>query len=233
MSRRLLTGLLAPALLVAGLAAGAAGSPASAAPTAAKASSDTSASAVTSATAGALPLLPDGLNVAIGAPATANSGSAPGTSLANIDDGDGTTRWCPSGLGVHSVTVDLGRVVDLAGTGATFSGEEGNDGSFYSVSTGITRPGQAAFPHQSPRNRNPIVQGPLYLFAGTAADATATVRARYVTLTYQVPREQNICVQELRVFSAAAESRPDLELGDDLSSLASDLTAAAQTSPTS
>jgi hypothetical protein len=33
----------------------------------------------TSATAGTLPLLPDGLNVAIEARATANSGSAPGT----------------------------------------------------------------------------------------------------------------------------------------------------------
>ena len=43
-----------------------------------------------------VPLLPDGLNVAIGARATANSGSAPGTSLASIDDGDATTRWCPA-----------------------------------------------------------------------------------------------------------------------------------------
>jgi arabinogalactan endo-1,4-beta-galactosidase len=222
MSKRLLTGLLATATLIAGLAAGTAGSPASAAPTAAKAASGT-----TGTTADALPLLPDGLNVAIGAPATANSGSAPGTSLANIDDGDGTTRWCPSGLGLHSVTVDLGRVVTITGTGATFSGEEGNDGSFYSISTGITRPGQTTFPRQSPRDRNTIVQGPLYLFAGTASDSTAsdttaTVPARYVTLTYQVPREQNICVQELRVFSADAQSRPGLELGDDLSGLASD-----------
>jgi arabinogalactan endo-1,4-beta-galactosidase len=44
-----------------------------------------------------------------------------------------------------------------------------------------------------------------------------------VTLTYQVPREETICVQELRVFapaSAAQQSR--LELGGDLSTLISD-----------
>jgi arabinogalactan endo-1,4-beta-galactosidase len=171
------------------------------------------------AAVGALPLLPDGLNVAIGAKATANSGSAPGTSLGNIDDGDGTTRWCPSTLGIHTVTVDLGRVVDVTGTGVTFSGEEGNDGSFYSISTGITKPGQTPFPNQAPGGRNGIVQGPLYLFAGTPSDVTATVPARYVTLRYQVPREQNICVQELRVFSTTAAATPGLELGDDLSGL--------------
>jgi Glycosyl hydrolase family 53 len=176
----------------------------------------------TAATAGTLPLLPDGLNLAIGAHATANSGSAPGTSLGNIDDGDGTTRWCPSTLGIHTVTLDLGRVVDVTGTGATFSGEESNDGSFYSISTGITRPDQVPFPNQAPGDRNGIVQGPLYLFAGTPSDVTATVPARYVTLTYQVPREQNICVQELRVFSTSATAAPGLELGDDLSGLTAD-----------
>ena len=175
-----------------------------------------------SAAAGQLPLLPDGLNVAIGAHASANSGSAPGTSLANIDDGDGTTRWCPSALGIHSVTLDLGRVVNLTGTGVTFSGEEGSDGSFYRISAGLTRTGQTAFPNQAAGNRNGIVQGPLYLLAGTTSDVTATVRARYVTLTYQVPREQNICVQELRVFSASARTTPNLELGDDLSALPAD-----------
>jgi arabinogalactan endo-1,4-beta-galactosidase len=175
-----------------------------------------------SAAAGQLPLLPDGLNVAIGAHAIANSGSAPGTSLGNIDDGDGTTRWCPSALGIHSVTLDLGRVVNLTGTGITFSGEEGSDGSFYRISTGLTRPGQTAFPNQAPGNRNGIVPGPLYLLAGTTSDVTTTVRARYVTLTYQVPREQNICVQELRVFSASARTAPNLELGDDVSALTAD-----------
>jgi arabinogalactan endo-1,4-beta-galactosidase len=169
-----------------------------------------------------LPLLPDGLNVAIGAHAAANSGSAPGSALASIDDGDGTTRWCPSTPGIHSVTLDLGHVVDITGIGATFSGEEGNDGSFYSISTGITRPDQTPFPNQAALDRDTIVQGPLYLFAGSASDVTKTVPARYVTLTYQVPREQNICAQELRVFSASAESRPGLELGDDLSNLAAD-----------
>ena len=66
------------------------------------------------------------------------------------------------------------------------------------------------------------MQGPLYLFAGTTSDVNATVPARYVTLTYQVPREQNICVQELRVFSPTARTDPGLELGDDLSDLPAD-----------
>jgi arabinogalactan endo-1,4-beta-galactosidase len=167
--------------------------------------------------AGGLPLLPDGLNVAIGARVTANSGAAPGSSLASIDDGDGTTRWCPASLGIHRVTLDLGRVVDLTGTGVTFSGQEGSDGSFYSVAAGLSPGHETPLPHQAADDRNTIVQGPLYLFAGSAADAGATVAARYVTLTYQVPREQDICVQELRVFSASAESRPGLELGDDVS----------------
>jgi len=164
--------------------------------------------------AGALPLLPDGLNVAIGARASANSGAADGTSLASVDDGDGTTRWCPSSLGIHRVTLDLGRVVPLTGTGVTFSGEEGSDGSFYSVAAGRSPNHETALPNQAAGDRNTIVQGPLYLFA--------SVDARYVTLTYQVPREQDICVQELRVFSTRAESRPGLELGDDVSGLASD-----------
>jgi arabinogalactan endo-1,4-beta-galactosidase len=194
----------------------------------------TTAAATTATTATTLPLLPDGLNVAIGAHATANSGSAPSTSLGNIDDGDGTTRWCPSTLGIHTVTLDLGHVVDVTGTGATFSGEEGSDGSFYSISTGITRPDQTPFPNQAPDSRNGIVQGPLYLFAGTASNVTATVPARYVTLTYQVPREQNICVQELRVFSTDAQAAPHLELGDDLSGLTADTgtyTVNGQSSP--
>jgi arabinogalactan endo-1,4-beta-galactosidase len=184
--------------------------------------------------AGTLPLLPDGLNVAIGAHATANSGSAPGTSLASIDDGDGTSRWCPSTLGIHTVTLDLGRAVDVTGTGATFSGEEGSDGSFYSISTGLTRRDQTPFPNQASGDRNGIVQGPLYLFAGTTSNVTATVRARYVTLTYQVPREQDICVQELRVFSTSAAAAPNLELGDDLSGLTADTgtyTANGQSAP--
>ncbi len=164
-----------------------------------------------------LPLLPDGLNVAIGAQVSANSGAAPGSSLGSIDDGDGTTRWCPSSLGVHRVTLDLGRVVQLTGTGVTFSGEEGSDGSFYSVSAGLSPDHETPLPHQAAGDRNTIVQGPLYLFAGSTADPAATVAARYVTLTYQVPREQDICVQELRAFSTSAESRPALELGDDVS----------------
>lgn len=44
-----------------------------------------------------------------------------------------------------------------------------------------------------------IVRGPLYLLAGPASDVSATLPARYITLTYQVPRKQNICVQELLV----------------------------------
>lgn len=163
----------------------------------------------------ATPSLPDGLNVAIGAPASANSGAAPSTALANIDDGDGTTRWCPSTLGIHRVTIDLGRVEQLTGTGVTFSGEESGDGSFYSISAGTTRTNETPFPGQAAGDRNTIVQGPLYLFAGSP-----TVSARYVTLTYQVPREQNICVQELRVFSTSAVHDPRLELGDDVGDLA-------------
>jgi arabinogalactan endo-1,4-beta-galactosidase len=213
----LITALLATGVLVAGLAAG------GTAPASAGSATDArTAGTATDATPGTLPLLPDGLNVAVGAHVTAGSGSAPGTSLSNIDDGDGTTRWCPSTLGVHSVTLDLGRVVDVTGTGATFSGEEGLDGSFYRVSTGITRPDQTPFPNQAPLDRNTITQGPLYLFSGTTPDVTATIPARYVTLTYQVPREQNICVQEFRVFSASAQARPDLELGDDLSAIDAD-----------
>ena len=120
------------------------------------------------------------------------------------------------------MTLDLGRTVDLSGTGVTFSGEEGSDGSFYSIAAGLSPDAEQPLPNQAPGDRNTIVQGPLYLLAGTTSDVRATFPARYITLTYQVPREQNICVQELRVFSASARSDPGLELGDDLSALTAD-----------
>src|ERR1035441_9314365 len=110
--------------------------------------------AASSGAGGMLPALPDGLNVAIGAHVSANSGSTPDTSLSNVNDGDGTTRWCPGTVGIHTVTIDLGRVVDVTGTGVTFSGEEGSDGSFYSVSTGVSSPGQTSFPNQAAGDRN-------------------------------------------------------------------------------
>lgn len=172
--------------------------------------------------AAALPPLPDGVNVAIGAKVTADSGSAPASALGNIDDGDGSTRWCPSVVGRHTVTIDLGRTTDITGTGLTFSGEEGNDGSSYSVSTGLGPTGRTPFPQQAAGDRNGIVQGPLYLFAGTPSRPSATVRARYVTLTYEVPREQNICVQEFRVFADSAGAANSLQLGGDLTDLAAD-----------
>ena len=159
----------------------------------------------------ATPSLPDGLNVAIGAKVFANSGAAPPTTLANINDGDGTTRWCPATIGIHRVTVKLGKVQDITGAGATFTGEEGEDGSFFTVSAGVSRRHMTPLPDQAAGDQNSIVQGPLYLFSGD--NPTATVRARYVTLTYEVPREQNICVQEFRVFSTSAVSDPRLELG--------------------
>ena len=167
--------------------------------------------AVSAVADAATPSLPDGLNIAIGAKVSANSGSAPPTTLANVNDGDGTTRWCPGTLGIHSVTIDLGKAQDITGAGATFTGEEGQDGSFFSISTGVSSNQMTPLPNEAAGDRNTIIQGPLYLFAGTSP--TATVRARYVTLTYEVPREQNICVQEFRVFSTSAVSDPALELG--------------------
>ncbi len=95
---------------------------------------------------GTLPPLPSGLNAAIGARVSANSGAAPGTSLAGVNDGDGTTRWCPSSAGVHQVTVDLGHVEDVTGTGITFSGQQSGDGATYRVSAGVSRPGQTRVP---------------------------------------------------------------------------------------
>jgi arabinogalactan endo-1,4-beta-galactosidase len=172
---------------------------------------------------GTLPPLPSGLNVAIGKKVSANSGSAPGEPLSNVVDGDGTTRWCPSTVGTHQVTVDLGRVEDVTGTGITFSGEQAGDGATYTVSTGLTRPNQTAFPNQAASGENPITEGAQYLFSGTSSDVSTTVPARYVTLTYQVPREETICVQELRVFApATAAQQSRLELGGDLSTLISD-----------
>ncbi|HEY1624266.1 MAG TPA: glycosyl hydrolase 53 family protein [Streptosporangiaceae bacterium] len=172
---------------------------------------------------GTLPPLPPGLNVAIGARVQANSGSAPGEPLSDINDGDGTTRWCPSTAGVHQVTIDLGHVEQVTGTGITFSGEHTGDGATYTVSTGITGPGQAALPNQAAGDRNGISPGAQYLFSGTSSDVTATVPARYVTLTYQVPREETVCVQEFRVFApASAQQASQLELGSDLSTLLTD-----------
>jgi len=93
-----------------------------------------------------------------------------GQAMAGGDDGAGTRRGWPASLGVHRVTLDLGRVVDLTGTGVTFSGEEGSDGSFYSVAAGLSPDHETPLPHQAAGDRNTIVQGPLYLFAGSAAD---------------------------------------------------------------
>ena len=69
--------------------------------------------------------------------------------LGNVNDGDGTSRFCPGTLGVHQVTIDLGRVESLSGTGVTFSGETAGDGATYSISTGISQPGQTPFPNQA------------------------------------------------------------------------------------
>jgi arabinogalactan endo-1,4-beta-galactosidase len=171
---------------------------------------------------GSLPPLPDGVNVAIGAHVTANSGSAPASALSSINDGDGSTRWCPSVVGKHTVTIDLGHATAITGTGITFSGEEGNDGSSYTVSTGLTPSDETPFPNQASQNSNSIVQGPLYLFAGTPADTAATVKARYVTLSYQIPREENICVQELRVFALDPADADAMQLGGDMTTLATD-----------
>jgi arabinogalactan endo-1,4-beta-galactosidase len=126
-------------------------------------------------------------------------------------------------VGAHQVTVDLGHVENVTGTGITFSGEQAGDGATYTVSAGTSRPGQAAFPHQAAGGRNGISPGAQYLFAGSSADVTATVPARYLTLTYQVPREENVCVQEFRVFApASAQQSASLETGSDLSTLLSD-----------
>jgi hypothetical protein len=152
----------------------------------------TSAGAATGGPSGVLPPLPDGLNVAVGKHVAANSPSAPASSPALATDGDGSTRWCPGTVGAHTLTVDLGKAIDITGTGVTFSGEEGNDGSHYTVTTGLTPQGGIPFPHQAAADRNAIVQGPLYLFAGSGSDVSATVRARYVTLHFQVPREQSM-----------------------------------------
>ena len=108
------------------------------------------------------------------------------------------------------MTLDLGRTVDLSGTGVTFSGEEGSDGSFYSIEASLSPDDEQPLPNQAAGDRNTIVQGPLYLLADTASDVSATLPARYITLTHQVPREQNICVQELRVFSPSAQPDPAL-----------------------
>ena len=111
---------------------------------------------------------PDGLDIAIGAPVTAGGGAAAGSSVAAVDDGDGTTRYCPATLGVHRVTVDLGRVRDITGAGATFSGEEGSDGSTWAVSTGLTAPGRTPLPGSADGS---IVQGPLY-----AANSNSSIK---------------------------------------------------------
>jgi arabinogalactan endo-1,4-beta-galactosidase len=110
----------------------------------------------------------------------------------------------------------------VTGTGVTFSGQQDSDGSAYTVSTGLTAPAQASFPNQGAGGQNAIAAGANYLFAGSDPSSAAVVRARYVTLTYQVPREENICVQELRVFSADAPQAAHLERGADLSTLRSD-----------
>ncbi len=181
--------------------------------------------------AGVLPAIPDGLNVATSATVTASSPAIPGNPLSYATDGNASTKYCSSGLGIHTLTVDLGQSEDVTGTSATFSGEEGaTTGAIYSVSYGTTAPGQTPFPNQTPGVYN-LVQGALNNFAGTTANPTATVSARCVTLTWQVPREQNICVNEFRVFSADTLAAPQLELGGDLSALptASTLTAAAST----
>lgn len=139
-----------------------------------------------------LPPLPDGLNVAIGRHVSATIGAAPASAPGAAADGDGSTRWCPGRVGAHSLTVDLGKPTDITGTGVTFSGEEPDDGPHYTVTVGRTPHSSRPFPHQAAGDRNPIVQGPLYLFAGSDGDTSRTVRARYVTLHFQVPHEQNV-----------------------------------------
>jgi hypothetical protein len=65
--------------------------------------------------------MPAGLDVTIGARAASASPPAPGSSLGNAVDGDGTSAWCSRTLGPQSVTVDLGKATDITGTRLTFS----------------------------------------------------------------------------------------------------------------
>ncbi len=73
---------------------------------------------------------------------------------------------------MHQVTIDLGHVMDVTGTGITFSGEQAGDGATYTVSAGTTQPGQAAFPNQAA-----CTQWHLHVYRGTR-DGAFTCKAR-------------------------------------------------------
>lgn len=93
--------------------------------------------------------MPAGLDVAIGARAASASPPAPGSSLGNAVDGDGTSAWCSRTLGPQSVTVDLGKATDITGTRLTFSGQLAGGQASYTVATGLGRGDSTPFPHQA------------------------------------------------------------------------------------
>ena len=102
------------------------------------------------------------------------------------------------------------KVQDITGAGATFSGEEGDDGSFFTVSAGVSRRHMTrcrirrpAIRTRSCRDRCTCSrQRPDRDCPGALRDSDLRGTAR-----------QNICVQEFRVFSTSAVSDPRLELG--------------------
>jgi len=67
-------------------------------------------------------VMPGGIDVAIGQPATASSATA-GQPAANALDGDATTHWCPGAGAMEAhLTVDVGALQQFNGTGITWAG---------------------------------------------------------------------------------------------------------------
>jgi hypothetical protein len=155
-------------------------------------------------------LLPDGLNVAIGARAYSASGASADTDIRAAVDGDATTRWCPGTGGVTTLRVDLGRSRRITGIGVTFANKRPNDDATYRVSYASGRGRPAPYPGPTQAGPHPIEQGPLYLHG----DA----EGRYFDLTFRTTRITTPCVAEFRVFSRV-DGAEQLDLGADLSTL--------------
>ena len=151
------------------------------------------------------PLMPPGIDIAIGQPPSASSETA-SQPAANAVDGDATTHWCPgAGMATAQLTLELDDLRELNGTGVTWVGRAPEQ---YAVQISVDGQHWYEFPGtRSSANALTTVD----LVAGRAAPA------RFVRLSFSDSAALP-CVAEFRAY-ASPPSAAGLIRGADISTL--------------
>src|SRR6266540_1172530 len=152
------------------------------------------------------PLMPPGIDIAIGQPPSASSETA-SQPAANAVDGDATTHWCPgAGMATAQLTLELDDLRELNGTGVTWVGRAPEQ---YAVQISVDGQHWYEFPGtRSSANALTTVD----LVAGRAAPA------RFVRLSFSDSAALP-CVAEFWAYPGHQDT-PAAWQGQDLTTLA-------------